>query len=180
MEFERRERKTIYEGTMMRLYRDRVLVRPDGRSGRELDLEQVEHPGAACAVAFLDDERILLLRQFRYSVGGEIWEVPAGKLDEGEAPETCVRRELVEETGWHPGRLELLGTLIMTPGFSNERCAVFEATELQQCAPDVADDEVLEVHEMPFERALRMVEAGEIQDAKTVCGLLMAARRRGR
>ena len=181
MEFERRERTTVYEGKMLRLYKDRVAVRPgDGRGERILELEQVEHPGAACAVAFLDDDRILLLRQFRYSASGEIWEVPAGKLDGGEAPEDCIRRELVEETGWRPRRLQHLATLIMTPGFSDERCAVFLATELEKGASDVADDEFLEVHEVPFERALAMVEAGEVRDAKSVCGLLLAARRRGR
>ena len=83
---------------MFSVYRDRIAVRPaDGRGEKVVDLEHVEHPGAACVVPFLDDERILLLRQFRYSAGGEIWEIPAGKLDGGEPPDQCIRRELVEE-----------------------------------------------------------------------------------
>ncbi|MFN2433284.1 MAG: NUDIX hydrolase [Gemmatimonadota bacterium] len=180
MDFERRERETIYEGRMLRLYKDRVAVRPDGRGEQVLELEQVEHPGAACAVAFLDPERILLLRQFRYSAGGEIWEVPAGKLDGGEPAEACIRRELVEETGYHPGTLEHLGTLIMTPGFSDERCAVFLARDLEKRESAVADDEFLQVLELPFEEAVGMVEEGVIQDAKTVAGLLLVARRRAR
>ena len=180
MEFERREREALYEGKMFRAYRDRVAVRPRDRSGeRILELEKVEHAGAACAVPFLDSGRVLLVRQFRYAAGGEIWEVPAGKLDPGEPPEDCIRRELVEEAGYHPGKLALLATLIMTPGFSDERCSVFEATELEprQAAP--AADEFLSLVEVALEEAVEMVQRGAIQDAKTVVGLLMAARRRG-
>jgi ADP-ribose pyrophosphatase len=183
--FQRIARETLYEGKILRLYRDRVLIRSqagaeDGRPReQEVTLEHVEHQGAACAVPFLDDARILMLRQFRYSAGGEIWEVPAGKLDGGEPPEECIRRELVEETGYSAGRLELLTTLIMTPGMSDERCAVFEATELTAGRANTAHDEFLEVVEMPLHEALRRVERGEIQDAKTVVGILLAARRRG-
>ncbi|MBA2564131.1 MAG: NUDIX hydrolase [Gemmatimonadetes bacterium] len=181
MEFERRQREKMYDGRMLRLYRDRVAVRPPGGEGEKvLELEHVEHPGAACAVAFLDADRILLLRQFRYSAGGEIWEVPAGKLDGDEAPRACIERELVEETGWHPRRLEHLGTLIMTPGFSDERCSVFEARDLEKREPQTAEDEFLQVLEIPFDEAVNMVEEGVIQDAKTVAALLLAARRRGR
>lgn len=180
MEFERRRRETLYEGKILRAYRDDIAVRPaDGAPERVLRLEHVEHPGAACVVAFLDGERVLLMHQFRYSAGGEIWEIPAGKLDGGEPPEECASRELVEEAGYSPGKLELLGTLIMTPGFSNERCAIFEATELEAREASPADDEFFTLVEMPLGRAVEMVERGEIQDAKTVAGLLLAARRRG-
>jgi ADP-ribose pyrophosphatase len=179
MEFERTGRETIYAGKMLRLHRDRVAVRPPERPDKVLELEHVEHPGAACVVPFLDAERILLLRQFRYSAGGEIWEVPAGKLDGGEPPEACVRRELVEETGYFPRKLELLATLIMTPGFSDERCTVFEATELERGEANAADDEFLTLVEVPLVEAVNMVEEGVIQDAKTVAGVLLAARRRG-
>jgi ADP-ribose pyrophosphatase len=180
MHFERRSRQTIYEGRMLRLYRDRVAVRRgDGASEQVVDLEHVEHPGAACVIPFLDEERILLLRQFRYSAGAEIWEAPAGKLDPGEPPDACIRRELVEETGYFPRRLEHLVTLIMTPGFSDERCAVFAGSDLERRQPDVAADEFLTVVEVPFREALAMVERGEIVDSKTVAGVLLVARRRG-
>ncbi len=180
MQFRRSGRETIYRGKVLNLYRDRVEVRPDGRgSARTLELEHVEHPGAACVVPFLDAERVVMLRQFRYSAGAEIWEIPAGKLDDGEPPEACARRELVEETGYHPGRLEPLATLLMTPGFSDERCTIFEATDLELREPDAGDDEFLEVVEVPLGEAVAMVGRGEIQDSKTVAGLLLAARRRG-
>lgn len=180
MQFERTARHPIYAGKLLRVFRDEVRVRPgDGRPTRTLHLEHVEHPGAACVVPFLEDDRILLLRQFRYSAGGEIWEIPAGKLDGGEPPEECARRELVEEAGYYPGKLELLGRLIMTPGFSDERCAIFAATELERRHASVADDEFLTIVEIPLARAVQMVERGEIQDSKTVAGLLLAARRKG-
>lgn len=178
-EFHRSGRESVYEGKVLRVYRDCVEVRRRaGTVVQTLTLEHVEHPGAACVVPFLDRERILLLRQFRYSAGGEIWEIPAGKLDGDEPMEQCARRELLEETGYHPGKLELLGTLIMTPGFSDERCAIFAATELEKRQANAADDEFLEVIEMPFAEAVAMVEEGLIQDSKTVAGLLLAARRR--
>jgi ADP-ribose pyrophosphatase len=178
--FDRTARDVIYEGKVLRVYRDRVAVRREpGGEPHELRLEHVEHPGAACAVPFLDDERILLLRQFRYSAGGEIWEAPAGKLDDGEPPEACIRRELVEETGWFPRRLELLATLIMTPGFSDERCTLFEARDLERRDPATAEDEFLTPVELTLVEAVEMVQEGVIQDAKTVAALLLAARRRG-
>jgi ADP-ribose pyrophosphatase len=180
MEFERKGRETLYEGKVLCAYRDRVAVRPgEGAPERVVSLEHVEHPGAACAVPFLDAERILLLRQFRYSAGGVIWEVPAGKLEGGEPPEECVRRELVEEAGYFPRKLELLATLIMTPGFSDERCAVFEATDLEAREANAADDEFLTPVEMRLRDAVERVERGEIRDSKTVVALLLAARRRG-
>jgi ADP-ribose pyrophosphatase len=180
MRFERTRRETIYEGKILRAYRDEVLVHPgDGRKERVLHLEHVEHPGAACVVPFLDSDRILLIRQFRYSAGGEIWEIPAGKLDGGEPPEECIRRELVEETGYFPGCLEFLGTLIMTPGFCDERIAIFEATDLQTREASAGEDEFLTPFKTTLREAVAMIERGEIQDSKSVAGLLLAARRHG-
>ncbi|HEY7530009.1 MAG TPA: NUDIX hydrolase [Gemmatimonadota bacterium] len=180
MHAERIARDVLYEGKVLRVYRDRVRVRRDPNDApHEMVLEHVEHPGAACAVPFLDDDRILLLRQFRYSAGGELWEAPAGKLDDGEAPEACIRRELVEETGWFPRRLEPLATLVMTPGFSDERCALFEARDLERREPATADDEFLTPVELRLSEAVEMVQEGLIQDSKTVAALLLAARRRG-
>ena len=180
MEFERIGRETLYEGKLLRAYRDLVAVRPDdGGPERTLELEHVEHPGAVCIVPFLDGERILLLRQFRYSAGGLLWELPAGKLDGGEPAEECARRELVEEAGHFPGRLDHLTTLIPTPGFCDERITIFEASELEPRRAQPAEDELFTVVEIPLGEAVRMVERGEIQDAKSVVGLLLAARRRG-
>lgn len=175
MRFERTGREIVYDGRILRVFRDRVRVQPDdGSHERSLVLEHIEHQGAACVVPFLDAERIVLIRQFRYSAGGELWELPAGKLDDGEPPERCAFRELEEETGWVPGRLEHLATLIMTPGFCDERIAIFAARELRRGMTHVDDDELLTVVEMPLSEAVAMVKRGEIVDAKTVAGLLLA------
>jgi ADP-ribose pyrophosphatase len=178
MRFERVSRETAYDGRILHVFRDRVRVEPgDGSPPRLLALEHIEHPGAACVVPLLDDGRVVLIRQFRYSAGGELWELPAGKLDGGEPPETCARRELEEETGFVAGRLVYLTTLIMTPGFCDERIAIFAAHDLRPGTPHVDDDELLTVKEMPLAEAVEMVERGVIVDAKTVTGLLLAARR---
>jgi ADP-ribose pyrophosphatase len=176
MRFERVGRELVYDGRILRVFRDKVRVDPgDGSPARQLELEHIEHPGAACDVPFLDDGRVVLIRQFRYSAGGVIWELPAGKLDGGEPPEACARRELEEETGWVAGRLERLATLIMTPGFCDERIAVFAARELRRGMAHVDSDELLTVAEVGLEEALAMVRDGRIADAKTVAGLLLAA-----
>jgi ADP-ribose pyrophosphatase len=177
MRFERVARESVYDGRILHVFRDRVRVEPDdGSPARLLELEHIEHPGAACVVPFLDDGRVVLIRQFRYTAGGELWELPAGKLDGGEPPEVCARRELEEETGFVAGRLVHLATLIMTPGFCDERIAIFAAHDLRPGTPHVDDDELLTVQELPLAEAVAMVERGAIVDAKTVAGLLLAAR----
>jgi ADP-ribose pyrophosphatase len=174
MRFERTAREVVYEGRVVRLFKDRVRVEPgDGSAPRTLELEHIEHPGAACVVPFLDDGRILMLRQFRYSAGGELWELPAGKLDGHEPAEACARRELEEETGWVPRRLEHLSTLVMVPGYCDERIAIFAARDLVPGRANVGADELLRVIEMPLADALDRVRRGEITDAKTVAGLLL-------
>ena len=89
-------------------------------NGRRVEFDLVRHPGAAAVVPFMEDGRVLLIRQFRFATGGEILEIPAGKLDPGEAPEACAARELEEETGYRAGRLERLGSIWTTPGFCDE------------------------------------------------------------
>jgi ADP-ribose pyrophosphatase len=176
MRFERTAREVIYEGRIVRLFKDRVRVETgDGAQPRVMELEHIEHPGAACMVPFLDAERILLLRQFRYSAGGELWELPAGKLDGGEPAEACARRELEEETGYVPGRLEHLATLIMVPGYCDERIAIYAARDLAPGRSNVGEDEILSVVEVPMAKALEMVRTGAIADAKTVAGLLLCS-----
>jgi ADP-ribose pyrophosphatase len=178
MRFERLAREAVYDGRILHVFKDRVRVDPaDGSQPRVLELEHIEHPGAACVVPFLDDARVVLIRQFRYSAGGLLWELPAGKLDGGEPPEACARRELEEETGWVAGRLVHLATLVMTPGFCDERIAIFAARDLRRGSPHVDDDELLTVSEVPLAEALAMIERGAIVDAKTVAGLLLAAGR---
>ena len=145
-------------------------------SGHERTAEVVEHPGGVTVVAFDRDDRLLLVRQCRHPAGRELLELPAGTLEPGEAPETCAERELQEETGYRPGRLERLGGFYTAPGFCSEYLHVFLASDLEESRLE-GDEESIELEAVPLEEALRMVEAGEIEDAKTVGALLLYLRR---
>ncbi|HXE56490.1 MAG TPA: NUDIX hydrolase [Gemmatimonadales bacterium] len=163
----------IHTGRVINLDIDTVAF-PDGSTGR---LEMIRHPGAAAVVPFLDDPlgpdpRVLLLRQFRHAADAYIWEIPAGRLDAGEPPETCARRELLEEAGMEAGRLEHLMSVFTTPGFTDERIHLFWAAELREGVHRREADEFLEVHLLPWSRVMAMIRRGELQDAKTLCALL--------
>ena len=147
--------------------------------GRRIELDVVRHPGASAVVPFEDDETVLLIRQYRYCAGGVIWEVPAGKLD-GDSPEVCAHKELEEEAGRRAGRLERLGAVLTTPGFTDEIIHLFAAFDLETVPPRPEDDEFIEVVPTPLGRALEMVWSGELNDGKSAMALLHAARRLGR
>lgn len=164
-----------YTGRVINLDVDTVRF-PDGASGQ---LEMVRHPGASAVVPFIDDPddpdpRILLLRQFRHAADGFIWEIPAGRLDSGESPETCARRELAEETGMRATRIERLTTFYTTPGFTDERIHLFLAGGLETGEHRREADEFMEVHSTRWSEAMGMIERGEIVDGKTLLALLYA------
>ena len=168
-------RELVYQGRTIAVYRDAVRL----PNGRDATLDCVAHPGAAAIVPFEDDDTVLLIRQYRHATGGTIWEIPAGKLD-GEAPEVCAARELEEEVGRRPGRLEALATIWTTPGFTDERIHLFAAFDLETTAPRREDDEIIEVVPKPLVEALRLVWRGELNDAKSALALVHAAKRFGR
>jgi ADP-ribose pyrophosphatase len=145
-------------------------------NGTTLELDMIRHPGAAAVVPFVDEREVLLIRQYRHAAGGVIYEVPAGKLDEGEAPEVCAARELEEEAGQRAGRIERLGAIWTTPGFTNERIHLFAAFDLSPTTQRLEDDELIEVVRMSLDSALEMVWSGELSDAKSALALLHAAR----
>ena len=144
-------------------------------NGRRVEFDFVRHPGAAAVVPFLDDGRVLLIRQFRFATGGEIMEVPAGKLDPGEAPEVCAARELEEETGYRAGRLERLGSIWTTPGFCNEIIHLYAAFDLTPAEQRLEPDEIIELVPTPLEEALDAL-SGPVVDGKTATALLLASR----
>jgi ADP-ribose pyrophosphatase len=144
-------------------------------NGRDVELEIVRHPGAAAVVPVDGDGNVLLVRQYRWATSGWLLEVPAGKLDPGEDPETCARREVEEETGHRPGTLVPLGWIWTTPGFTDEKIWLFRAGDLTATRQALQADEVLQVERVPLGAAVEMAVRGEIADGKSVCALLRAA-----
>ncbi len=166
--------RRVQRGAQFELITERVAL-PNGRS---VLLDLLKHPGAAAVVPFLADGRVLLIRQYRFATGGYLLELPAGKLDPGEAPEACAARELEEETGYRAGRVEKLGAIWPSPGFTDEKIHLYAAYDLRPTAQRLEADEVIELVPMSFDEALRRVHEGEIQDAKSGMALLLAAERR--
>ena len=149
-------------------------------NGREMLLDIVHHPGASAVVPFTGDDEVLLIRQYRHAAGGTIYEVPAGKLDAGEDPAVCAARELEEEAGQRAGRVERLGQIFTTPGFTDEVIHLFAAFDLEPVPPRPEDDEVIETIAMPLGDALELVWNGTLTDAKSALALVHAARKLGR
>jgi ADP-ribose pyrophosphatase len=148
--------------------------------GREVELDIVRHPGAAAVVPFVTLDEVVLIRQHRHAAGGTLLEVPAGKLDAGEPPELCAARELEEEAGFRAGRLERLGWIFTTPGFTDERIFLFAAFDLEPVPLRPDDDELIEPVRVPLRDALELVWRGELTDAKSALALIHAARRVGK
>jgi ADP-ribose pyrophosphatase len=168
--------RRIYTGRVVHLDVDTVRY-PDGSTG---EMEMLRHPGAAAVVPFASDPRgadptVLLIRQYRYATGGPLFEIPAGRVDPGEEPDHCARRELQEEIGVTAGRLERLTTIWTTPGFTDERIHLFWAADLAAGAHAREPDEFIEVVPKPLSEVLGMVRNGAICDGKTVVAILYMA-----
>jgi ADP-ribose pyrophosphatase len=159
----------VYEGRVVNLRVDTVRL-PNGRTSRR---EVVEHRGAVAIVPLLDDDTVLMIKQFRLAVNEVLLEVPAGTLEPHEPPEVCAARELEEETGYRAGELRPLFSQYLAPGYSQEILHVFLAGKLQKTAQRVEDDETVEVVPIPLHRAVELVLQGEIRDAKTIAALLV-------
>jgi ADP-ribose pyrophosphatase len=149
-------------------------------NGRVAELDIVHHPGASAVVPFVSRDEVLLIRQYRHAAGGTILEVPAGKLDPGDTPESCALRELEEEAGCRAGRVENLGWIFTTPGFTDEVIHLFAAFELEKIPTRHEDDEVIELLQLPLGEALDLVWRGELTDAKSALALIHAAHHLGR
>lgn len=160
-------------------YRGRVFdVRRDElhhESGQDTVREIVEHHGGAVIVALFPNRDLLLIRQYRWPLESIIYELPAGKLNPGEDPAACAARELEEETGWRAGSLSPLTSIFTTPGFCTEELHLFLATDLEPGSQALEPgEESIRVERVPLSRAVELVRSGEIRDAKTIVGILMA------
>ncbi len=166
-----------YAGRVISLDVDTVRF-PDGSVG---ELEMIRHPGASAVVPFLDhpesaDPRVLLIKQYRYAADAFLLEIPAGRLEPGEAPEACAARELEEETGRKATHYRRVFELYTTPGFTDEKIHLFLAWGLEAGKLAREPDEFIEELVVPLSTAVSMIASGKIVDAKTALGILFAAR----
>lgn len=173
--------RRVYSGRIVQLDIDTVRF-PDGSIG---EMELIRHPGAAAVVPVLGgpeaaDPEILLIRQYRYAAGGPVWEIPAGRLDPGETPDACARRELEEEAGVKAGRLERLTGIFTTPGFIDEHIHLFAAGDLTPVQHRREPDEFMETVPLPLSRVLGMIRDGEMVDGKSIVAVLFFAAFRSR
>lgn len=166
--------ETIFSGRVIEVSIDTV------REGNiTYQREVVHHTGSAVIIPVFADGTIALVRQYRHPAVRYLLEAPAGTLRRAEAPEEGAQRELEEELGIVAGRLEKLSEFFVSPGFCEEKMWVYLATELTETKQRLEDDEVLDVVRIPFSRALNMITTGEIEDAKTIIGVMLAAPRVG-
>lgn len=160
--------KLIHNGDFLVLNKDTVLL-PNGKTSTR---EFVTHPGAACIVAVDEDDNILMVKQYRYPVSKVMYEVPAGKLDSGEEPINCAKRELEEETGYKANNFDLIGSLYPAPAYSNEIIYIYLATKLSKTNMNLDEDEFLVCEKIKISKVLEMILNGQITDAKTQIAVL--------
>lgn len=166
--------KKIFEGRVFKVSVDTV------REGEQTyQREIVHHPGSAVILPVFDDGTIALVKQYRHPAVKYLLELPAGTLNDRERPEIGAARELEEELGLVAGQMEKLSEFFISPGFLSEKMWLYLATDLRETQQRLEDDEAIEVVRLPIDRALQMITNNEIEDAKTIIGLLLAAPRLG-
>jgi len=167
------KRGVLFQNRIYRLVRS--VIRHPGREPVVRDC--IEHPGAVAIVPLLPGNRVVLIRQYRFAVRGDLWEIPAGTLEPGESPRACAHRELMEEIGYRAGRLERLAVFYTAPGFCDERMHLYVAWDLRPERREGDADENIRPRAVPLATALRWAGGGRIRDAKTMVGLAMVAGR---
>lgn len=176
MEFKEKtlDSQMMYDGRIIKVYKDNVELADGKKSFREV----VIHSGGVVILAFKDEDTILLVKQYRYPIGETVLELPAGKLEKGEDPFEAAKRELEEETGYCANKWTDLGYINTSPGFSDEKLYLYLAKDLEytHCHPD--EGEIIQAFEYKYDDVLKMIDNGEINDAKTICGLMRANMKR--
>ncbi len=160
----------VYDGVVVKLFSDEVELDNGYKATREV----IHHPGGVCVVALDDDENVFMVEQFRYPFDTVLTEVPAGKLEYGEQPEVCGRRELQEEVGAQAESFEYLGCLYPTVAYDTEKIYMYLARGLSFSKQDLDEGEFLDVKKMPLKQAFQMAMNNELPDAKTQLALIKA------
>jgi ADP-ribose pyrophosphatase len=168
-------RRTVHLGRVIEVQVDDVEVR-DGLNVRR---DVVRHPGAVVMLAIDSEERILWIRQHRWAAGKELLELPAGTLEREEAPEACARRELAEETGFAAANWQALGGFYSAPGFCDEYLHAFLATDLTPEHADGDEDEDITLVPLSMDETMARIEAGEVEDSKSLSTLMLYLQKRG-
>jgi ADP-ribose pyrophosphatase len=173
MPYHLRDKKTLYTGTKLSL---EIHHLDDENTGRKFKREIVVHPGAVVIVPMLDDKTVLLIKNYRYTVGRYLLEIPAGTLEKGEPPLNCAGRELQEETGYLAKKLKPIASFYASPGILTEKMHLFVAYDLTQTIQDLDESEDIEVVPTNWDDAIDMIRSGQIEDSKTIAALLMVDR----
>lgn len=163
--------QTVYEGIIVNVRRDKARIADGSIRNREV----VEHPGGASVFAIDEEERVVLVRQYRYPMGEVVLELPAGKLEKGEDPRESAIRELAEETGLEAKTVISMGCSYSSPGILAEKIHLFFAKDLVQGPVHPDDGEFLEIVRIPYKELIEMARRGEISDGKTLAGILKAS-----
>ena len=164
--------KTVYEGLIVNVRSDIAEL----GNGKHVRREVVEHPGGVGIIPVTHDNKVLMVRQYRYPMEEELLEIPAGKLDDGEAPIDCAKRELYEETGCKAGKIVDMGEIYPSPGFCRETLYLYLALDLQHGDMHLDEDEFLSVEAVDIEELIDKIMANELPDAKSIIGILKAKR----
>jgi ADP-ribose pyrophosphatase len=165
------ESKEVYTCKLFRVTEDKAV---DPKSGFEMKRSVVRHAGSAVMMAMDDKKRILLVRQYRLPAGDYMWELPAGKVDDGEKPMQAAKRELAEETGYKASKWTKLVSFFASPGYVQERMTIFLATDLTEGEATPMDDEQIETRWFKRKEVAQMIRDGKIQDGKTIIGYYLA------
>ena len=166
-----KKRNTIYKGKVVDISVDTVVF-----PTHVAEMECLQHAGGAAIVPVLPYNSVVVIQQYRHCVGDTIWEIPAGRLEPGENPLECAKRELEEEVGYKAARVKKLTEIYSAPAYCTEIIAIYLATGLTPGVQRLDDDEIIKMVKLPLKEAVEKVKAGEIRDAKTAVGLLLAYR----
>ena len=164
------ESKLVYQGHIIRLVKDRFIL--NAAKDKIVTRDLVQHPGAVVVVPYVDKNHLLLLKQFRYAAKGDLWEIPAGTREKNEKEILCAKRELEEETGFTAKRWKLLTRFLPAPGITDELMTLYRAEGLLPGRKNLDHDEWIEHEVVSVKRALRMIQNGQIRDAKSIVGIL--------